>query len=128
MHVEGRGTGQSMMVTLQYINPQYGCGITVFQSRFLCGLHLPNLWLEIKGHCIRDHHVFFLLSFVHLPFHWRKHSVTGQEKPHMCIWPLNMNTEQNIWWKLIIISLKHVPWPKAHLGISVNEVGYLEHV
>ncbi len=35
--------------------------------------------------------------------------VAGQEKPHMCIWPLNMNTEQNIWWKLIRISLTMFP-------------------
>ncbi len=25
-----------------------------------------------------------------------EHIVAGQEKPHICIWPLNMNTEQNI--------------------------------
>ena len=37
------------------------------------------------------------------------HVVAGQEKPHMCILPLKMNTEQNIWWKLIRMSLNMFP-------------------
>ncbi len=27
---------------------------------------------------------------------YHDYSVARREKPHMCIWPLNMNTEQNI--------------------------------
>ncbi len=35
--------------------------------------------------------------------------VAGQEKPHMCIWPLNMYLLQNIRGELSEISFIHVP-------------------
>ncbi len=35
--------------------------------------------------------------------------VIGQEKPHMCVWPLNMYLLQNIQEELSEISVIHVP-------------------
>ena len=37
------------------------------------------------------------------------HVVAGQEKPHMCVWPLNMYLLQNIQEELSEISFIHVP-------------------
>ncbi len=37
------------------------------------------------------------------------HIVAGQEKPHMCIWPLNMYLLQNIQEELSKISFIHIP-------------------
>ncbi len=52
--------------------------------------------------------------------------VAGQEKPHMCIWPLSMYLLQNIQEELSEISFIHVPGTQLKKSLKVFDTR--EHV
>ncbi len=54
--------------------------------------------------------------------------VAGQEKPHMCIWPLNMYLLQNIREELSEVSFIHVPATQLYWQKSLNVFEAREHV